>query len=327
MKRLDVSWYDGSGWTVFLSPLSWLFRLVTAARRHAYHAGLLKAYRLPVPVIVVGNITTGGTGKTPLVIWLAQFLKEKGFRPGIVCRGYRGQATAWPQVVNEGSESRWVGDEAVLLARRTGCTVVAAPDRVTAAQTALDAGCNVIVSDDGLQHYAMARDIEIVVIDGERRFGNGRLLPAGPLREPVSRLMSVDFVVTNGAARDREYPMTVVGEKFRRLGADAAFQRAEYFQGRDLHAVAGTGNPGRFFRYLTSMGLTFVAHPFPDHHCFSAAELRFGRNAVVLMTEKDAVKFPRDLDGEYWYLPVDAQPDPIFVRELSQRLASLGKQD
>lgn len=328
MKRLDAYWYGSGGWMVLLAPLSWVFGLIAAVRRYAYGAGLLPVTRLPVPVIVVGNITTGGTGKTPLVVWLARFLKEQGFRPGIVCRGYRGQAAEWPQLVNDTSPARLVGDEAVLLARRTGCVVVAAPDRVAAARLACDNGCNIIISDDGLQHYALARDIEIAVIDGERRFGNGRLLPAGPLREPVSRLTRVDFVVANGAAQHGEYRMILCGDTFRRAGhAEDVDRRASEFQGLDLHAVAGTGNPERFFRHLTGLGLVFTPHAFPDHHDFSPDDLRFGHDAVVLMTEKDAVKFPRELDGEYWYLPVTVQPDPVFLRALSRRLEGLGNQD
>lgn len=322
MKRLEMSWYRGGIATLPLLPLAWLFGLVIAARRFAYRAGWLTRTRVAAPVIVVGNITVGGTGKTPLVIWLAQWLAQQGWRPGIVCRGYKGKADKWPQIVTARSDPGLVGDEPVLLARRTGCAVAAGPDRVTAAQMAIGAGCNILVADDGLQHYALVRDIEIAVVDGERRFGNGQLLPAGPLREPVSRLGDVDLVVANGAAQADEYPMTLAGETFYRL--DGAVTRpAAAFHGRRLHAIAGTGNPARFFDHLSQLGLTFVAHAFPDHHVYTIDEVRFEQDAVVVMTEKDAVKFPPKLDGEYWYLPVDAQLDPRFIAALAERMKGL----
>lgn len=320
--RLEEYWYKGHPFATLLTPLSWLFRMLAALRRRAYRSGLLRSVRLPVPVIVVGNITVGGTGKTPLVVWLAELLRARGRRPGIVCRGYRGRAAEWPQTVTEHSDPHQVGDEAVLLARRTGCTVIAGPDRVAAARRAVGSGCDVIIADDGLQHYALARDIEIVVIDGARRFGNGRCLPAGPLREPVRRLASVDFVVANGAAQGGEYGMRLDSDEFRRLG-DGRTATAEYFAGRDVHAVAGIGNPARFFRQLRTMGLTITEHPFPDHHAFTAEDVDFGAGAVVIMTEKDAVKWPSAEHGEYWYLPVNACLDRRFGGELLRRLDNL----
>ena len=210
MKRLDHYWYTRSPWLLLLTPLSLLFRVVVGARRLAYRVGIKRSTRVSLPVIVVGNITVGGTGKTPLVVWLAGYLREKGHAPGIVSRGYGGTASHWPQQVRADSDPAVVGDEAVLLAATTGCPMAVAPDRVAAAQALVDqGGCDVIISDDGLQHYALQRDIEIAVIDGVRRFGSGFLLPAGPLREPLKRLQQVDLVVVNGLGDGDEHRMTL----------------------------------------------------------------------------------------------------------------------
>ena len=318
MTPLERCWYENHPLTSLLVPLSWLFRLLVILRRFAYRTGLLPVVRLPVPVLIVGNISVGGTGKTPLVIWLAKMLRNNGYRPGIICRGYKGQAVDWPLVVTETSDPHLAGDESVLLARRSRCMVVAAPDRAAAARKAIDGGCDIIISDDGLQHYALERDIEIAVIDGERRFGNGHCLPAGPLREPERRLATVDFIVVNGEAKHGEYSMLLSGDEFQMIGANKR-AAANDFRGREVHAVAAIGNPGRFFRQLRAMGLTITEHPFPDHHFFAAEDIRFGSNAVVIMTEKDAVKCPEIKTGDYWYLPVDAQPDPQFGAELLRR--------
>jgi tetraacyldisaccharide 4'-kinase len=302
-----------------LLPLSFLYRLVVALRRAAYRLGLLRTVVLPVPVIVIGNITVGGTGKTPLVVLLAQHLRAKGYRPGIVARGYRGRATSWPQSVSSDSDPLLVGDEPVLLARSSGCPVTVGPDRVEAGLVLVQHGCNVILSDDGLQHYRLARDIEIAVIDGERRFGNGFCLPAGPLREPVSRLASVAFRVANGVPRSGEYAMALGEEGFFDLKGMRASVQANHFQGRRVHAIAAIGNPGRFFEHLRRLQIDIVAHPFPDHHTFVPADLPFGDGIEIIMTEKDAVKCERfDISG--WYMKVAARPDPKFMEQVLQRL-------
>jgi tetraacyldisaccharide 4'-kinase len=278
-------------------------------RRALYAAGLLRHVRLPLAVIVVGNITVGGTGKTPLVIWLARWLRQSGYRPGIVTRGYGGRAREWPQAVHAASDPASVGDEPVLLARHTGCPVVADPDRVRAARTAMAGGCDVIISDDGLQHYRLARDVEIAVLDGDRRFGNGRCLPAGPLREPVGRLAAVDACVTNGTAQAGELAMQLVETRFRALDSDREWPVTE-FRGRRAHAVAGIGNPQRFFDHLRRLGVEVIEHPFPDHCYFTAADVDFPDELPVLMTEKDAVKCASFAGARMAYLAVEARPDP-----------------
>ncbi|MGB5718018.1 MAG: tetraacyldisaccharide 4'-kinase, partial [Gammaproteobacteria bacterium] len=210
MKRLDYYWYTRTPWLVVLTPLSLVYRVIVSLRRAAYKIDLLRSTRVPVPVIVVGNITVGGTGKTPLVVWLAEYLRGKGYKPGIISRGYGGTASNWPQQVRPDSDPGAVGDEAVLLAAKTGCPMSVAPDRVAAARALVEHGeCDILLSDDGLQHYALQRDIEIAVVDGVRRFGSGFMIPAGPLREPVSRLQAVDLVVVNGLGGDGEHPMSL----------------------------------------------------------------------------------------------------------------------
>ena len=322
MKPIDHYWYGRHPLMALLLPLTGLFRAVVWLRRRAYRAGLLKVHKLPVPVIVVGNITVGGTGKTPLVAWLAGFLKEAGYAPGIVLRGYGGKARHWPQQVRPDSDPVVVGDEAVLLARHSQCPIAVGPDRAAAAQALIEHhACTIIIADDGLQHYALARDIEILVIDGVRRFGNGLCLPAGPLREPLQRLKEVDLVVTNGLAGRQEYPMKMVGGVARRLNDPHSEAPLSQFAGQTVHAVAGIANPERFFASLRKAGLRIVEHPFPDHHAFKPEDVSFEDGASVLMTEKDAVKcrrFARDYD---WYVPVAAQPDP----RLGERILTLLK--
>lgn len=302
-------WYRPSPVSLALAPLGWVYCALATLRRALYAVGVLRRVRLPLAVIVVGNITVGGTGKTPLVIWLARWLRQSGYRPGVVTRGYGGRARDWPQVVHAHSDPAAVGDEPILLARHADCLVVADPDRVRAAQTVMAGGCDVIISDDGLQHYRLARDVEIAVIDGDRRFGNGRCLPAGPLREPVGRLTAVDACVTNGAARTGEHAMQLVETRFRALGSDRNWPVTE-FRGRRVHAVAGIGNPQRFFAHLRRLGVELIEHPFPDHHQFTAADVGFPDALPVLMTEKDAVKCASFADARMAYLAVEARPDP-----------------
>lgn len=319
MHWLERHWYRRTAISILLLPLSMLYRFVVALRRAAFRAGLLRTIALPVPVIVIGNITVGGTGKTPLVAWFSRWLQTQGYRPGIVARGYRGRATSWPQSVTVDSDPSMVGDEPVLLARASGCPVAVGPDRVQAGLSLIRSGCNVIVSDDGLQHYRLARDIEIAVIDGERRFGNGFCLPAGPLREPVSRLASVPFRVVNGAARLGEYAMTLGEEGFWDLKGVRASVGAEHFRGRRVHAVAAIGNPGRFFDHLRRLQVDVIEHPFPDHHAFVPIDLAFGDGADIIMTEKDAVKCER-LGMSAWYMKVSARPDPRLAEQVLKRL-------
>jgi tetraacyldisaccharide 4'-kinase len=321
---LERHWYRRTPVSFALLPLAALYCLVVALRRGLYRARFLSARRMPVPVIVVGNITVGGTGKTPLVAWLAQWLRGNGFRPGIVSRGYRGRATSWPQAVRPESDPALVGDEPVLLARATGVPVMVGPDRVGAALALLaQHGCDVVLCDDGLQHYRLARDIEIAVIDGERRFGNGFCLPAGPLRDPVSRLASVFLRVANGTPQAGEWGMTLAEQGFCRLGDLQVSAGAERFRGRRVHAVAAIGNPRRFFDHLRRLHIDVIEHAFPDHHAFIPVDLAFGDGLDVIMTEKDAVKCER-LGIPGWYMKIAASPDArigeLVLRRLKEKL-------
>ncbi|MBI2994117.1 MAG: tetraacyldisaccharide 4'-kinase [Gammaproteobacteria bacterium] len=321
---LDKLWYENHRLSVALAPLSWLYAAAMWLRRMAYIAGLIPVGELLVPVIVVGNITVGGTGKTPLVIWLAQFLKEKGFSPGIVSRGYGGRPSKMPQQARPDSSPEAVGDEPVLMAQRTGCPVAVSPRRFIAARELVQrTGCNIILCDDGLQHYALGRDIEIAVIDGDRRFGNGRCLPAGPLREPASRLRSVDMVVANAKASRSEFLMEYSPQPLRSVADENRRINVESLRGREVHAVAGVGNPNRFFSYLRSQGLNIVKHRFPDHHPFSAADFRFGDELPIVMTEKDAVKCRRFATDRFWYLPIEAVMPAAFQHRLGVLLGNL----
>jgi len=284
-----------------------------------YRTGLLKVHHLSVPVIIVGNISVGGTGKTPLVTWLVDVLRTHGYAPGIVSRGYGGQATHWPQQVRVDSDPRMVGDEAVLLAQRCRCPMAVSPNRVDAAEALLEhTDCDIIVADDGLQHYALGRDMEIAVVDGVRRFGNQHCLPAGPLREPLSRLASVNAVVTNGVPGVREYRMDLVPGTLRNLQSTQKKATLKSFAGKTVHAIAGIGNPARFFRQLETQGMTVIEHPFPDHHPFAREDIVFEDDLPVLMTEKDAVKCQEFAGEQHWCVPVDAKLDeriiPLILR-------------
>ncbi len=318
--NLQNHWYQRSLLSFALIPVSWLFCAVVKLRRKAYASGILPVRRFDAPVIVVGNISVGGTGKTPLVIWLVALLREHGYRPGIVSRGYGGHARTWPQQVRPDSDPGTVGDEPVLLAQRCQCPVAVGPDRVAAIEALLaHSDCDVVVSDDGMQHYAMDRTIEVAVVDGTRRFGNGRCLPAGPLREPASRLQDADFVVSNGLARRLEYAMRLEGGQACMLNDPAQCRRLEAFRDGPVHGAAGIGHPERFFSHLRQHGLQVREHAFADHHPFAAGELDFDDERPVLMTEKDAVKYCRYAREKHWAVPVNAQLDP----RLGQRLLEL----
>ncbi|MFO7593336.1 MAG: tetraacyldisaccharide 4'-kinase [Pseudomonadota bacterium] len=317
MKRLDYYWYRKSPWLWLLWPVSALFCLLAMIRRRLYQVGMLHSARLPVPVIVAGNITVGGSGKTPLVLWLAGYLQQHGYRPGLVSRGYGGNAETWPQEVSAQSDPAVVGDEAVMLVRRSGCPMVVGPDRVAAAERLLQTQTvDVIISDDGMQHYRLQRDIEIAVIDGERRLANGLCLPAGPLREPASRLADVDFVVCNGAAKSGEWGLILAGDEALQLAGEGRLNLSE-FASSPVHAVAGIGNPERFFGFLRNNGLEVIGHAFPDHHPFTRADLKFADDYPVLMTEKDAVKYRKYAGERHWFVPVSASlPDAFGSRLL-----------
>lgn len=320
-RMLDEMWYGRRGWGRRLAVLSLPYVAAVLARRALFRHGVRRSYRIGVPVVVVGNIAVGGTGKTPLVVWLAQRLRAHGYRPGVICSGYRGNAREWPRLVRADSDSAEVGDEAVLMAKRCACPVMAGPDRVVAAHSLLrEAHCDVLVSDDGLQHYRLARDIEVAVLDGQRRHGTGWCFPAGPLREPVSRLESVDFVVAKGHARDGEYGMELSGRMLRQATDDSVSIDPAGLSSRSVHAVTGIGNPCPFFHRLRELGLEVSPRVFPDHHPFSAPDIEFQDDRPVVMTEKDAVKCRSFASGRHWYLPVEAVLDPAFETELFARL-------
>lgn len=331
--RLVGAWYAArlTPLTLLLTPLSLVFGVATMLRRLAYRRRWLRAGRLPVPVIVVGNLCVGGAGKTPLVAALARDLADRGWHPGIVSRGYGGAAARErrpPVLVRAAADPAAVGDEPVLLARR-GHRVAVAADRLAAGRALLaaDPDCDVIIADDGLQHYRLARSAEVVVIDAARGLGNGWLLPAGPLREPRRRLATVAAVVLNrleGAPGDPRFrgalTMTLDAGWLRRVDGRAPPAAPREFTGRRVHAVAGIGNPQRFFALLRSLGIVPVEHPFPDHHPFARADLAFDDDLPVLMTEKDAVKCSAFADERCWYLPVDARLDPTLVPRLEEKL-------
>lgn len=325
MASIDKYWYEPNPVSLLLLPLAWVFCSIVILRRFLYRAKIFKSKRFPVPVIVVGNITVGGTGKTPLVATIIEHLKATGYKPGIVSRGYGGQSATWPRAVNHDSDTAEVGDEAVLLARRCQCPVCVGPDRPQAAQALLDThGCDVIISDDGLQHYALHRDIEVVVIDAARRFGNGRCLPAGPLREPAQRRLEADYVVNHVAeirgASNGEIEMTLHMQAARNLKQPERYKELKDFTSQPVHAVAGIGNPKRFFAQLKNLGLSVIEHPFKDHHMYTADELCFNDDLPVLMTEKDAVKCHKFGHERYWYVPVTAEINNNFLQNLTEQL-------
>lgn len=299
-------------------PLSLLYCALGTARRQLYRRGYCRVQQLPVPVIVVGNITVGGTGKTPFVVWLCEQLLGAGFRPGIVLRGYGGRNRGLLRVTSH-TDSALAGDEAVLLARRTGVPVVACRDRPRGAWALLPEGCDVVIADDGLQHYRLGRRVEIGILDGQRRFGNGYCLPSGPLRERRQRWESLDFRVTQGAPAQGEWGMRLEGTRAYALDGSEPVPVQTL---KRVHAVAGIGHPGRFFAYLEHLGLQVVAHTFPDHHNYAPEDLVFDSEDPVIMTEKDAVKCERFARAGQWYLPVTALVDPDLAQRVLRRITA-----
>lgn len=321
---IEDHWYKRDHVSLSLWPVSQVFRGLSAIRRSAFKLKNLLVRKLPVPVIIVGNILVGGTGKTPMVIWLVNFLRQQGYKPGIVSRGYGGESEAYPLKVSPVTSPAQAGDEPVLMARRTGVPVVVDPKRVRAAKTLLERHPEVdmIISDDGLQHYALQRDIEIVMIDARRGYGNGFLMPAGPLRESSGRLRTVDFVVTNGPSADADYRMGLQAGNLIPVRGGAESVTLESFRHQQVHAVAGIGHPDRFFDTLRAHGIEVIDHAFPDHHPYTAADLGFGDDLPVIMTEKDAVKCQTFAPKQSWFLQVSAAPDKRFADELLALLRS-----
>lgn len=334
-KVMQRIWYDGSAAYRILLPLSWLFAGLLTIRRQLYKRGFLRTVFVDAPVVVVGNISVGGTGKTPVTIWLARQLTKRGMRPGIASRGYGGSVGDKPLRVSVDSDPDRVGDEAVLIARRCACPVVVHPDRVRAAQDLSDLGVDVVIADDGLQHYRLGRKFELVVIDGTRGVGNGKLLPAGPLREPVSRLGSVDRALINKTVMRSARAISILppglpvtefylkGTTARSLDGSEEAPLAK-FAGRKVHAVAAIGNPGRFFTFLESHGMEVIEHGLPDHARLTERHLRYDDGLDVFMTEKDAVKCVGPAIDRCWYVPVEVAVDQPqdWLDELQTQLSA-----
>lgn len=303
-----------------------LFGMLAWLRRQLYRTGMLRSFALPVPVVIVGNISVGGTGKTPLTLALVQQLVLHGYHPLIISRGYKSSASQ-PYRVENGMSPLACGDEPLLMAGRKLCPVWVGNNRVATARIALQhhPDCDVVLSDDGLQHYRLRRDVEIAVVDGLRKFGNSRLMPAGPLREPVSRLKEVDAIVINGGMpASGEFAMQLEGKDFYRLVNPTIRMQAENFRQTRNHAIAGIGHPQRFFDKLTSLGITFTPHAFPDHHPYVANELSFPECDAILMTEKDAVKCAAFADARYWVLRVDAEVDSALTDLILRKIHTHG---
>jgi tetraacyldisaccharide 4'-kinase len=325
-ERIERLWYRQGTPHVALRSAAWLYGKLIVLRRSMYHRGMLNSVRLPVPVVVVGNITTGGTGKTPLTLWLADALANRGRKPGIACRAYAATArTAGP--VTPLDDPAIKGDEAVLMAMHANCPVWSGPNRAAtaAAMVAAHPAIDLVLCDDGLQHYGLARDVELAVIDAARGFGNGRLLPAGPLREPITRLANVDAIVIHGNdkvdALPRDVPrfsMRLTGAVAARVSDPAHTRPVDAFKGHRVCAVAGIGHPDRFFRHIAALGIDAIAHPFPDHHRYTEEDLRRIQADFVLMTEKDAIKCRNFRDDRLWMLPVSAQVDAALVDSIME---------
>jgi tetraacyldisaccharide 4'-kinase len=325
-ERMLQAWYRDHPWLILLRPLEWLYRWVVGRRRRAFLAGQGDIYRAPVPVIVVGNITLGGTGKTPLILWLIEHCRKRGLRVGVVSRGYGAQPPDFPWRVLAQHTAASSGDEPLLIVQRTGVPLMIDPDRGRAVRALLDSeSLDLILSDDGLQHYRLARDLELVLVDAARGLGNGHCLPAGPLREPAERLQSVDAVLYNGAVSDTpsSYAMQLQPVTLVNLLSGQRVALSHFPAGQAMHALAGIGNPQRFFNTLEGLNWRPLVHAFADHAHYTAELLRFEPALPLLMTEKDAVKCRAFAQPDWWYLAVDAQLSPAFEAWLDGRLQCL----
>lgn len=303
---LNQKWYSKNIFSILLLPFSWIYSVIIFIRRQLYCLNILKSCSFEVPIIVIGNITVGGTGKTPLVIALANFFKKNHYKPGIVSRGY-GRTSRHPAFIpGAGISPAQLGDEPILIAQKTHCPVVVDHNRCRAVETLLKQyNCDIVISDDGLQHYALNRDIEIAVIDGQRRLGNNYCLPAGPLRESKKRLSAVDFIAVTGEIEQGEYPIHIMTQSIYNLVNPEQILDVKTLQ-EPVHAVAGIGNPQKFFKSLRQLGITYIPHIYPDHYLYQQSDFNFLDDSIVIMTEKDAVKCQEFADHRYWCLPIEA---------------------
>jgi len=324
MKSLPHYWDSINPLSILLLPVSGLFCLLAKLRALFYKKGWLASYRAPLPVIVVGNINVGGTGKTPLIIELAKQLQARGHKPGIISRGYGGNASSWPQQVTAESTAQQVGDEPVLIFQRSGCPMVVGPNRRADIELLLQqADCDVILSDDGMQHYALQRDLEIAVIDAQRQLGNGFCLPSGPLRETAARLLTVDLVLLNGGD-SAQCSFRLAAGACEPVGqTDLRSRELSEFKNCRVHAIAGIGHPQRFFSMLQQNGIEVIPHAFADHYVYQLADLQFDDQLPVLMTEKDAVKCREFPLSQHWSVPVSAELSTVAQQQLDQLLNSL----
>lgn len=335
---LPSQWQTVSWPQILLFPISLIFYLLVSLRGFLYRVGLIKSVRLPVPVVVVGNITIGGAGKTPFTIALVKKLKALGLKPGVISRGY-GRETQSVLSVQADSLATEVGDEPLLIARSAQCPVFVGADRIQAGQALLNANpdCNIIISDDGLQHYRMRRDYEIVIVDAVRGFGNQLLLPAGPLREPIRRLENVDVIIYNQQSgssntnellrRDKTYQMQLSPADLYQLSAPQHTALPSQFKRKKVVAVAGIGHPQRFFDTLMALGLSFEPIAFADHATYGASDFAKIDADVIVMTEKDAVKCEVFADDRFWVLPVNAQLPPPLITALIEKLQQLEEEN
>ena len=324
MKPLEHYWYHANIFVWLLLPLSWLFCTVAVIRRKLYQLNIFTSVSAQVPVVVVGNIVVGGSGKTPLLITLCEFIKQKGYQPGVVSRGYGGNYVGLRQVQKTDS-AELVGDEPLMIHQRTGVPVVVAADRVAAVDALISNNqCDIIFSDDGLQHYRMQRELEVAVVDANRRFGNGFCLPAGPLREPVSRLAEVDLIVYNQpAAEDTEdcsYRLVITDLYKLDTGESRSL---ESFTSARVHAVAGIGDPGRFFAQLRGSKIDIIGHAFPDHHTYKQHDFSGWDSDCIIMTEKDAVKCRALTLPDAWVVQVRADMSETLASQLGSKLLPL----
>jgi len=338
MRLIEKVWFKKhqAKWLLvpLLLPITLLFYLLTSLRRSLFRLGILKSFKVSAPVIVVGNIGVGGNGKTPVVIFLIEECKKLGLKPGVVSRGYGGEAPYYPYLLEENSTAKEAGDEPILISNRCHVPVVVGSDRVAAANLLIEQGCNIVIADDGLQHYKLARDLELIIVDAKREFGNGLLLPAGPLREGKWRLQTVDYVIANGLLSSesciqqiKNYLEMTLSPQFVcniKTGEQVALQ--DFIKANNtINAMAGIGDPERFFTTLRQQKFIINnATGFIDHHHFTAKDLNsFSKETPLLMTEKDAVKCQSFAQEHYWYVPVNAMFSEIAVKPLLSRISGL----